>query len=307
MIATVGAWNALWNYSANRNESIHTHSGRVLLGYVAFALNSIVFLLIGFEVQLDALALILKPILVAYLAVTIGRAALLYLVTFLLRRTKESVPWSWSAVADLGWPEGSLSMVLALALPRDYPHRELLVTMTFGVVILSIPVQGLSMGTLAQTRTCQLASREKTTNANGDDEQRRRPWLRSTDCLQMARWQRDVVERLRAEYAGAIADAEQRIRDLAPAADALRSEEELRPDDICCSLKRTPSAWRCKGYLGQEAHDLLIPGCRLGCSNWSLIQSKRFCDRDGVAFEKQTACHPLLWVGSCEPCQPVEP
>jgi monovalent cation:H+ antiporter, CPA1 family len=40
---------------------------------------------------------------------------------------------------------GALSMVLALSLPYNFPNRELLVTLTFGVVVLSILVQGLTM------------------------------------------------------------------------------------------------------------------------------------------------------------------
>jgi CPA1 family monovalent cation:H+ antiporter len=39
-------------------------------------------------------------------------------------------------------------MVLALALPVGFPHRELLITLTFGVVVLSILLQGLTMGPL---------------------------------------------------------------------------------------------------------------------------------------------------------------
>jgi monovalent cation:H+ antiporter, CPA1 family len=36
-------------------------------------------------------------------------------------------------------------MVLALSLPFDFPNRQLLITLTFGVVVLSILVQGLTM------------------------------------------------------------------------------------------------------------------------------------------------------------------
>ena len=39
-------------------------------------------------------------------------------------------------------------MVLVLSLPRSFPHRELLVTMTFGVVLLSLLIQGVSMSPL---------------------------------------------------------------------------------------------------------------------------------------------------------------
>jgi CPA1 family monovalent cation:H+ antiporter len=41
-------------------------------------------------------------------------------------------------------------MVLALSLGNGFPHRELLVSMTFGVVLVSILVQGLTMAPLLQ-------------------------------------------------------------------------------------------------------------------------------------------------------------
>ena len=42
----------------------------------------------------------------------------------------------------------ALSMVLAIALPREFPYRESIVAMTFGVVILSLFLQGLSIAKL---------------------------------------------------------------------------------------------------------------------------------------------------------------
>jgi CPA1 family monovalent cation:H+ antiporter len=116
--------------------------------YVAFALNSIVFLLIGFEVHIKALLATWQIILVAYLAVTLGRAAVVLGVSAMLRLTRERLPWSWSVILTWGGLRGALPMVLVLSLPRTFPHRELLVTMTFGVVLLSILVQGVTMSPL---------------------------------------------------------------------------------------------------------------------------------------------------------------
>lgn len=116
--------------------------------YAAFALNSIVFLLIGFEVRIGSLLAAWKPIVLAYVAVMVGRAVLVYAVTALMRKSRSKIPWSWSAVVTWSGLRGALSMVLALSLPVDFPHRELLLAMTFGVVILSILLQGLTMGPL---------------------------------------------------------------------------------------------------------------------------------------------------------------
>jgi CPA1 family monovalent cation:H+ antiporter len=113
--------------------------------YIAFALNSVVFLLIGFEVSPSALLAAWPEILLAFVVVVLARAVVVYGVGGLLNRTKERIPPNWLAVMTWGGLRGALSMVLALALPFDFPNRELLITLTFGVVLLSILVQGLTM------------------------------------------------------------------------------------------------------------------------------------------------------------------
>jgi CPA1 family monovalent cation:H+ antiporter len=60
---------------------------------------------------------------------------------------------------------GALAMVLALSLVSSFPHRETIVTMTFGVVIVSILIQGLTAGPLL--RRLGLARRDKNRRAAG--------------------------------------------------------------------------------------------------------------------------------------------
>jgi CPA1 family monovalent cation:H+ antiporter len=116
--------------------------------YIAFALNSIVFLLIGLQVHLGQLVGAWRSILLAFVAVTLGRAATVLPVSALLRGTAEHIPPRWNVVLVWGGLRGALSMVLALALPPDFPQRDTLVTLTFGVVLLSIVAQGLTAGPL---------------------------------------------------------------------------------------------------------------------------------------------------------------
>ena len=110
--------------------------------YVAFALNSLVFLLIGIEVEIASVLAAYKPVVFAFVAVVVVRAAVVFLVSALLRGTRERLPWRWSVMVTWGGLRGALSMVLVLALPQDFDQRELLVTVTFGVVLLSIVLQG---------------------------------------------------------------------------------------------------------------------------------------------------------------------
>jgi CPA1 family monovalent cation:H+ antiporter len=114
--------------------------------YAAFALNSLVFLLVGFQaVQLGDMVRLWLPIVVAYLVVTGSRALVVALVTRVLRRSRERVPGSWTKVLAWSGLRGALSMVLALDVPESVPGRKLVLTLTSGVVVLSILVQGLTM------------------------------------------------------------------------------------------------------------------------------------------------------------------
>jgi CPA1 family monovalent cation:H+ antiporter len=116
--------------------------------YVVFALNSIVFLLVGFEVRLSSLLDDWLPILTAYLVVTAGRAIMITASHAVLGFTRERFPRRWTIVLTWGGLRGALPMVLVLSLPATFPERDLLVSMTFGVALLSILVQGLTMSGL---------------------------------------------------------------------------------------------------------------------------------------------------------------
>lgn len=146
VIATVTAGMICGNYAAKSGMSPSTRMAvETFWEYLAFALNSIVFLLIGFEVDLPVMLASWKPIVAGFIALTIGRAVVVAAVSVSTRHTRERLPWRWAAVLTWGGLRGGLSMVLALSLPWSFPHRDVLIAMTFGVVVLSIVVQGVSM------------------------------------------------------------------------------------------------------------------------------------------------------------------
>jgi len=149
VIAVVAAGMLCGNYALRVAMSPSTKIAvETFWEYVTFALNSVVFLLIGLEVNFQELLASWQVILVAYLVVIITRAWIIFGVSWLLRFTRERIPWTWSVILTWGGLRGGLPMVLVLALPADFPYRNLLVTMTFGVVILSILVHGLTMSPL---------------------------------------------------------------------------------------------------------------------------------------------------------------
>lgn len=118
--------------------------------YAAFAANSIVFLLIGLEVTSLNLAAQLGPIAVAVAAVLAGRAVSIYCLAPISSAAGTQVPAPYRHVLFWGGVRGALSMALALGLASTFPRRELLVVLTFGVVLFSLLAQGLTVGPLLQ-------------------------------------------------------------------------------------------------------------------------------------------------------------
>jgi monovalent cation:H+ antiporter, CPA1 family len=117
--------------------------------YVAFALNSLVFLLIGFQARVPTLLRNWQAILIAYLVVTVGRTLVTYALAAILPAGNH-LPWRWTAILSWSGLRGALAMVLALSLPAEIRERDLVVTITVGVVVLSILVQGFTVSYLVR-------------------------------------------------------------------------------------------------------------------------------------------------------------
>ncbi|MEC7519395.1 MAG: cation:proton antiporter [Myxococcota bacterium] len=116
--------------------------------YAVFAANSFVFLLLGKEIDLSRMFSHWAAILIAWAALMAARAVVIFSVDLVLKKSKERLPERWPVVLVWGGLRGSLSMVLALSLPEDFAQRDLLIDLTFGVVLVSILVQGLSMSSV---------------------------------------------------------------------------------------------------------------------------------------------------------------
>ncbi|MDD3270301.1 MAG: Na+/H+ antiporter [Syntrophomonadaceae bacterium] len=118
--------------------------------YAAFAVNSIVFLLVGFEVTLVNISAGIPLILWACLVVLAGRAVAIYGLSPLINKLHGNLPVSWQHVLFWGGLRGAIPMALVLGLGQSFPERNQLVLLTFGVVLFSLLAQGLSIKTLLQ-------------------------------------------------------------------------------------------------------------------------------------------------------------
>lgn len=114
--------------------------------YMSFFVSTIVFLLIGLKVKLFFLVEHAELILFAFLAVIASRAISVFLPLGLLTRMGQPMTLKSATAIWWGGLRGSLSMVLVLSIPDNIAGKDALIAMTFGVVVLSVLVQGCTMG-----------------------------------------------------------------------------------------------------------------------------------------------------------------
>lgn len=118
--------------------------------YISFFVSSIVFLLIGLKVNLLFLVEYAELILFAFLAVLASRFISVFLPMRLLARLGQPMNIKSATAIWWGGLRGSLSMVLVLSIPNSIAGKDALIAMTFGVVVLSVLVQGSTMGYLVK-------------------------------------------------------------------------------------------------------------------------------------------------------------
>ena len=188
--------------------------GYAMWEILVFLLNALLFVLIGLQLPaiLDALAG-RAPL------VVLGQAAAVTAVVVLTRLTwLNTTPFAvraldrrpqqrerradWRLRLIVGWAgmRGAVSLAAALALPADFPERDLILLCTFSVILVTLVLQGLTLPVLirrlgvhddgAEDREELLARRRAADAA-----------LVRLDELAMLEWTReDTVERMRGLY-----------------------------------------------------------------------------------------------------------
>ncbi|MCA9488666.1 MAG: sodium:proton antiporter [Myxococcales bacterium] len=178
--------------------------------YAAFLANTLVFLLVGIELQVGPLVADIVPVALGVVATLMGRGLAVYLGGPLC-----GIPRSWSHVLWWGGLRGSLSMVLILGLPHDFQGRDVLIHMVFGAVSASLFLQGLTMAPLLRRLGL---SQEKSERALSREVHR-------AELVAIVRAQKEL-EHL--EHEGLVS---------APVAERLRGWYDQRRDEARTSLK----------------------------------------------------------------------
>jgi CPA1 family monovalent cation:H+ antiporter len=190
-----------------------------LLGFsfwevLVYLLNAVLFLLVGLQlhpiltgVSGSSAAVLLGQAALVAAVVILARAAWVFTVPYLFRvldrrpsqlarraGPRERLVASWSGM------RGAVSLAAALALPEDFPQRNLIIFVTFGVILATLVLQGLSLPWLIR--------RLELHRDDGEAQEELRGRLHATQAalarleeLAGEEWTRDdTVERMRGMY-----------------------------------------------------------------------------------------------------------
>jgi Na+/H+ antiporter len=134
-------------------------------GVVVFALESLVFILIGLSLRgilsrlggADAMVALLPATAAIVGGVILARFAWIYMGTYLPRlmlsslRAKDPYP-PLSVPFIMGWAgmRGVVSLAIALSLPEGFPGRDFILAVTFAVILVTVLLQGTTLAPLAR-------------------------------------------------------------------------------------------------------------------------------------------------------------
>ena len=166
VLATVVAGLVIGNLgllSAGKDNDISNPEREFVLSlwdFAAFIANSLVFLLIGLTVAgIPFRQLGFSPLLIAVALTLLARAVTVYPLCLLFRRSAKVISIPTQHVLWWGGLRGALALALALSLPPALALRDEILIATFGVVVFSVIIQGLSMPCLLRRLGFSPASR----------------------------------------------------------------------------------------------------------------------------------------------------
>jgi len=197
-----------------------------MLLILVFLLTGVSFLLVGLELRpiLDTLtnresgALVIEALAVVATVIVVRMVWMFGAVALpggkRLFSAYQGVAASWRETTVVGWAgmRGAVSLAAALALPQTFPHRDLLVFLTFAVIVATLLGQGLTLPPLI--RRLGLVTRDEQDAVLVAEARRRLTVIALSEIDGFSRDERfppEVVQRVRAGYDSQLARIDFRL------------------------------------------------------------------------------------------------
>jgi CPA1 family monovalent cation:H+ antiporter len=154
---TIGVYMG-W-YTPQLTTGITRISGNAFWEILTFLINALLFALVGLQLHgiLDRLggrstSSLIADAAIVSVVVIVTRILWLPVVAYLPRWLFRSIrerdpypPWQWPVVISWAGIRGAVSLAAALALPTNFPARDLIVFLTFAVILVTLVGQGLTL------------------------------------------------------------------------------------------------------------------------------------------------------------------
>ena len=155
IIATVVAGAVLGNYGRRIGLGRSTEAAfDAVWERIAFVLTGLIFFVVGLAIGPAGILAALGPIAWGVIGVLAARAVVVYVLmggalTILGgRRAAPNLAPGWLHVIFWAGLRGAVATAAALSLPLGFPERDLLVRITFGIVLVTLTVHGSTAGWL---------------------------------------------------------------------------------------------------------------------------------------------------------------
>jgi CPA1 family monovalent cation:H+ antiporter len=226
VLAVVAAGLYFGRYGSGSLTAAARLQQREIWDLIVFLLTGMSFLLVGLELRpiLDSLvnresgSLILESLAVVGTVIVV-RVVWMFAATALpggerLFGASARSGRSWRETSVMGWAgmRGAVSLAASLALPQSFPHRDLLVFLTFAVIVATLVGQGLTLPPLIRRLRLVTADEQDTVLVV---EARRRLTVialsRLDDLARGGGFPPEVVERLRMGYESQLGRIDRRL------------------------------------------------------------------------------------------------
>lgn len=262
---------------------------RAVWDLLVFVLNGVIFVLIGLQLRtirdaglIESPAQLLVFGAVISLVAIVTRLVWVPLATAIPRllspalRRRDPMP-PWSTVFVVGWTgmRGIVSLAAALALPLTtargdpFPFRDLIIVITFEVILATLVVQGLTLSPLIRRLRLGDDPTLEIEEAHARQEAGRAALTRLDELAQAPEAPRADIERMRSRYTQRV----QRASSIEPgvSADSARSQAALRRlrHETLSAERRAIIALRDEGVISDEVlqrleQELDIEAIRIG-------------------------------------------
>lgn len=146
IIAVLSAGLVLGNYGRTKFSPSSQHAIHHTWEQLGFIVTSIVFLLIGIEIDFAFISQRLDLVIFSTLSLIAARFVSVFLTGFFYNVSvskSKKIPYSWLHLANIGGVRGVLPLIVIFTLPLDFVYRDLFIQLSLAAILFTLIVNTL--------------------------------------------------------------------------------------------------------------------------------------------------------------------